>query len=826
MTNIYNGNEANASKFITVPSPAMAGQSRQRRRFLVGLGLPTLFALAAACALLLWESRRELGALEIKNLFASAPQAEPVLPQEPAAAPAGGTERPLEQEASTGAGHTDLLAAPEFIEVATVQGERYVSLTDASGLWMVSNPDRLFRTGPGAWRPGRGLEFEEEPIPPDKPRGLPFAGMTMQLSLHERLVRNRCVYVDVVANAPVSLRVWSKGTKQTVTIGAGGELVDAGCVKGDLARDELHVSLKPLQPVAANARPTVRGAWIVPEGMPPPAEPPARPEACGSGGLLVSPGQSLLLRTMAGKGDVLHLEHSGDSAPDLSLSVHSNPGGTRALLEPGQTTSGAASWPLELPRRLPVELTASLPEQATSPACISRLSVEHAPAPPPVLGSRPPRVDGVVFILLDTLRADAAQAFNPRSTVETPVLGGLAKRSLVFRDATSHANYTKPSVASILTGLYPHAHGALSHKGILSPDVPMVTEMLERAGIDTLGLFSNRFLTEKFGFMRGWDEDVHVNAYRACVSGEIVSGAAQEMFGQWQPEGPFFIYIHLMDPHAPYDPPLSMEVKYVGHRVLDGRFTPKSSSRFITDLRRGKVDPPDEDELKILKGLYRGDVAAMDAVLGEILELLDGQGVLDRALLIVTSDHGEEFMEHGWLGHGTNIHPELTHIPLLMSYPDGSQAASVGGLVGHLDLAPTILDALGQPIPPHLPGRSLLDQLTGPGDPAAPPVYLLEHWNGTNGMRLGEWLVIAHRKSTTIARLNGQKVWYHDPGRNRVKWLYLRERLALLILSNRETGEVQTEVWMDEQTKAQLEALGYILEGQDGVAAAAEVTAP
>jgi arylsulfatase A-like enzyme len=803
----------------------MAGQSRQRRRFLVGLGLPTLFALAAACALLLWESRRELGALEIKNLFTSAQQADPALPQEPVAAPVEGTGRPLEQEASAGPGHTDLLAAPEFIEVGTVQGERYVSLTDASGLWMISNPDRLFRTGPGAWRPGRGLDFEEEPAPQDKPGGLPFAGRSMQLSLHERMVKGRCVYVDVMANAPVSLRVWTKGTKETVTLEAGANLVDAGCVTGDLARDELHVSLKPIQPVAAHARPTVRGAWIVPEGMPPPADPPARPASCGTAGLLVSPGQRLLLRTMAGKGDVLHLEHSGTSAPDLSLSATSNPGGTRALLEPGQESTGG-SWPLDLSRRLPVELEASLPEQAASPVCISRLSIEHAPAPPPVLTSRPPQVEGVVFILLDTLRADAAQAFNPRSTVETPVLGELAKRSLVFRDATAHANYTKPSVASILTGVYPHAHGALSHKGILSPDVPMVTEMLERAGIDTLGLFSNRFLTDKFGFMRGWDEDVHVNAYRACLGGEIVSGAAQEMFGQWRPEGPFFIYIHLMDPHAPYDPPLSMEVKYVGHRVLDGRFTPKTSSRFITDLRRGKVEPPDGDELKILKGLYRGDVAAMDAVVGEILELLRQQGVLDRALLIVTSDHGEEFMEHGWLGHGTNIHPELTHIPLLLSYPHGSQASSVGGLVGHLDLAPTILDALGQPIPPHLQGRSLLDRLTSPGDPAAPPVYLLEHWNGTNGMRLGEWLVIAHRKSTTIARLNGQKVWYQDPGRSRVKWLYLRERLALLILHNRTSGQVEETAEMDGETKAKLEALGYILDGQDGVAAPAEVTAP
>ncbi len=798
----------------------MTGPSRQRRRFIVGVGIPAIFALAAACALLTWESRRELGALEIGDLFT-----------EPQGAGDGGKETPPDGPADAGAGRTegdgsltDLLADPDFIEIGTVRGERYVSLLDASGLWMISNPQTLFRTGPGAWRPGKGLEFEEDPPEAAKPGGLPFAGRSIQLSLHERLVKGRCAHVDVVAAAPVSLRVWSKGQSQTASIEAGGDLVDAGCVKADLARDELHITLKPLQPVAPGARPAIRGVWIVPRGTQPRGGPPARPAGCGTAGIAVAPGQELFFRAMAGKDDVLHLELSGEAASDLSLSVRSNPGGTRLLREPG--AGPAASWPLELARTMPVELTASLPEDAPGPACVSRLAIEHAPAPPPALASRPGRVEGVVVILIDTLRADAAQAFHPKSPVETPVLQGLVERSLVFESATAHANYTKPSVGSILTGLYPHANGTLDHKGILSQDAQMVTELLDQAGVETLGVFSNRFLGTRFGFMRGWSQDAHVNAYKASVSGGIVAEAARDMLATWQPEGPFFIYIHLMDPHAPYDPPLSMEVKYAGQRVLDGRFTPKTTSRFITDLRRGKVEPPDEDELKILKGLYRGDVAAMDAVLGRILELLEGQGVLDRALLIVTSDHGEEFMEHGWLGHGTNIHPELTHVPLLLSYPDGAPAASVGSLVGHLDLVPTILDALGQPIPPHLPGRSLLDQITTAADPAAPPAYLLEHWNGTNGMRLGEWLVIAHRKSTTIARMSGQKVWYHDPGRNLVKWLYLRQRLALLIRQNRSATDGDEAVELDEQTRSQLEALGYIMDGQDALAAPEPVTPP
>jgi arylsulfatase A-like enzyme len=639
------------------------------------------------------------------------------------------------------------------------------------------------------------------------------------------------VYVDVETGASFEMSLMARGVKERRHVEAGRRLVEVTCVKAGFSGASLIVSMKPSQPLPPGARPVVKGVWITPDAGPPPSSPPTRPEPCGTSGLRLEAGRTLFARALAEKDDVLEIRAAGPSAPRLGLSVRSTPGGTKSLLDPGAGESladgaGTAAWPLGIARGMPVEVVISLPPAAPDPVCIEHLVLRRSASPPAVKASEIPDVDGVVVILVDTLRADAARAFNTRSKVETPTMERLAGESLVFEDATAHANYTKPSVASILTGVYPHETGALSHKGVLQAGTRMVTQMLEASGVETVGLFSNRFLTSRFGFMRGWDTDVHVNAYKACMNGDIVADASEELLEAWKPQGPFLLYIHLMDPHAPYDPPTSYEVKYVGRRVLKGRIIPKSTSSFITNLRRGKVEPPDDGELKILKGLYNGDVASLDEVLGRVVAGLEQEGILDRALLVVTSDHGEEFMEHGWLGHGTNIHPELTHIPLLLRFPGGGPSGTIPGLVGHVDLVPTILDALGRQAPDGLDGLSLLERITEPGDPGSPPAHLLEHWNGTYGLRLGQWMLLAHRKSTSIARLKGQKVWYQDAGRNPVKWLYLRERLALLILENRELEQAEPEAELDEETISQLEALGYIMDGKDGAAGTEEISPP
>ena len=219
------------------------------------------------------------------------------------------------------------------------------------------------------------------------------------------------------------------------------------------------------------------------------------------------------------------------------------------------------------------------------------------------------------------------------------------------------------------------------------------------------------------------------------------------------------------------------------------------------------------------RGLYRADVAHTDDLLGRLIETLDEEGILDRALLIVTSDHGEEFMEHGWLGHGTNIHHELTHVPLLVRWPGGGITGTYEGLVGHTDMTPTILEAFGIDVPAALPGTSLQSRLTHPEVPGQPPVYLLEHWNGTYGLRVDRWMIVTSRTTTSLARTRGHRIWYQDPGRNPVTWLYLRQRLAQELLAEFKSGpSISGDAEIDDETREQLEAMGYILSGDDGVA--------
>jgi arylsulfatase A-like enzyme len=163
-------------------------------------------------------------------------------------------------------------------------------------------------------------------------------------------------------------------------------------------------------------------------------------------------------------------------------------------------------------------------------------------------------------------------------------------------------------------------------------------------------------------------------------------------------------------------------------------------------------------------------------------------------------------MEHGWLGHGTSIHPELTHVPLMIRLPGVAVTGEFDRLVGQVDLMPTVLEALGVEPPAGIEGRSLLELLDAPAGPGGRDAHLMQHWNGTYGLRVGHWMVIAGGRSTSLARLEGPRVWYQDPGRRPVAWL------ALATLATRDGAAEPNEAHVDEQTRRQLEALGYVLD--------------
>ena len=291
-------------------------------------------------------------------------------------------------------------------------------------------------------------------------------------------------------------------------------------------------------------------------------------------------------------------------------------------------------------------------------------------------GARGAQGADVVLVTIDTLRWDAV-GFDGNRRVETPLLDRLAAGGRVFTDAHAHNVVTLPSHTNILTGLYPYQHGVRDNSGfVLAKSVPTLATYLRRAGYAT-GAFVGAYpLDRSFGL--GRDFDVYDDRYPRGTSpdefviaerrGDQVIAAALPWWNARRGHKRF-LWVHLYDPHAAYEPPEPF------------------ASRF--------KDAP-----------YLGEVSAVDAFLKPLLApLLAGRE--PPALVVVTADHGEALGEHGELTHGLFAYEPTLKVPLALWGP-GVPAGRDPRPARHVDLCPTILAAVGLPVPRSLPGRSLL----------------------------------------------------------------------------------------------------------------------
>lgn len=284
-----------------------------------------------------------------------------------------------------------------------------------------------------------------------------------------------------------------------------------------------------------------------------------------------------------------------------------------------------------------------------------------------------PEVRDAILVTVDTLRADAPGYTGGGAS--TPLLDRLAAEGINFPNAHAHAVLTLPSHASLLTGRLPYEHGIRSNSGfVLGDEVPTLAAVLNRAGVATAAFVSAYPLDRRFGLSRGfevYDDDYGEDSTDtefvvAERRGDRTVSAARRWWDQ-QHERRRFLWLHLFEPHAPYEPP--------------------------PPFGRGGDDP------------YLGEVSAADAFLGPLLE-----PILDSAtptLIILSSDHGEALEDHGELTHGLFAYEATLRVPLLLWAP-GVGARVDGRFARHIDIAPTILNALGIDGPARLPGKSLL----------------------------------------------------------------------------------------------------------------------
>jgi arylsulfatase A-like enzyme len=349
------------------------------------------------------------------------------------------------------------------------------------------------------------------------------------------------------------------------------------------------------------------------------------------------------------------------------------------------------------------------------------------------------QVPPVVLISLDTTRADHLSVYGyPRKT--TPNLEEFAHDATLYTDAIAAADSTLPSHGSIFTGLYPSWHGGHGYSVTpvlirpVSRNVPTLPEILKDRGFLTLGVAANKaFLAPQWGLSRGFQtfnvqtpievlpplygyylrhgirrllsygiETMEFDAQYRCA--RDVNGDAFAAMEETRPNGrPFFLFLNYMDAHAPY----VAEVP-AGLPLPSGYGSPDFPQLWsiVNGVLSERIRYPEEIRLRIAER-YDAGIAAEDAAFGDVISWLKGRGLYDRALIIVTADHGEAFGEHNLAAHGVSTYQDQVHVPLLIKYPGVSQARIVTTPVSHIDILPTVLDTLGLPIPAHLQGRSL-----------------------------------------------------------------------------------------------------------------------
>jgi arylsulfatase A-like enzyme len=323
------------------------------------------------------------------------------------------------------------------------------------------------------------------------------------------------------------------------------------------------------------------------------------------------------------------------------------------------------------------------------PLVVTRLEVTgEAPAPPAKRWN-------AILVILDALRADHLHAFGyARQT--SPHIDALAKDSTLFTKAFAQAGCTPLSMPSILTGLYPPEHGANDERA-LPPTIPLLAERFAASGYRTVAFSANPYVSSAFGLNRGFDEFGELfksvadqqRGVDGVVRAESVLRAARDWLGRSGPQ-PFFMLLHFLQPHTPYAPPPPHWGIFgtPDPRRFDGREAMLRSalargSKAARAIRPDVIDRYDEN------------VLYADSAIGRLVQQLELLGLRDRTVLVVASDHGEGFLEHGHYSHLGSLYEEDVHVPLLVHLPDGSPAGRVDSLVQNLDIAPTLLELAG-----------------------------------------------------------------------------------------------------------------------------------
>ncbi len=336
------------------------------------------------------------------------------------------------------------------------------------------------------------------------------------------------------------------------------------------------------------------------------------------------------------------------------------------------------------------------------------------------------RTPNILIIVLDALHAPHMSLYgNPKST--TPFLDRLAKENVYFEYALSQETSTLPSVMSYFTGMIPNRHLDLKGRPSIPENAPTLATEFRKAGFDTALFTDNPFLSSQGGVHRGFDSAKVYDFRSEGKKGEYFRGTqtSEEMLKdvkKWigaATEKPWLCYLHVLRPHNPYFGSTSYNMRFQGPpQVTQEQLA--TIEKYVLSwafLRmrgdRSRKFTCSESELSRILGMYHGNLNYADTYVEQLLSFLKTSGFSDDTLVIVTSDHGESFMEHGELLHATEPYEELIHVPLILALPSDERFSGkhVRTPVQLVDLAPTLYELFDLPSPAGLSGESILPLL-------------------------------------------------------------------------------------------------------------------
>ncbi len=316
----------------------------------------------------------------------------------------------------------------------------------------------------------------------------------------------------------------------------------------------------------------------------------------------------------------------------------------------------------------------------------------------------------VILIVIDTLRADHLGCYGySRNT--SPFIDSLAEEGIIFQQMLAQTSWTRPGTASILTGLYPKHHGANTRDDLLAEEILLLPEILKKQGFHTAAFMTNVNTGQEQGFGQGFDEFFYFPAKLTRARRDIDSTSDRlnqvllKHLRQLKQPDKNFIYIHYLDPHAPYMP-------VEKHFSKDDKFV--FSNDFINSL--GKLAPKAKKLHKAMAEMvnaYDDEILYNDKMIGQVIQTLKEKKMYSNSIIIVTSDHGEEFFEHGWHGHGKNLYQEQLLVPLIVSLPNRAHK-EIKETANQVDIVPTILSLLKIPTPTQIDGADLFSKTFRP----------------------------------------------------------------------------------------------------------------